>query len=313
MASDVIQLRPEVEEIVREIAARPDSVLLRVPRGGVLRAFHDDRCGAGTWDSSLSRAEKHLLGVHREEVAYALRAAAWHRVAESQRGRIWVSRRIRPGPPLDVPAETRVAMQASAASREANSVMVSGPWTELLESCAVPDARQWPEPAALCAAAHGLVPTWNGRMLASLSYLLAAELDAAMTTAFDALRSAASREQMAISYSNMAGILELKGDVPGAVLANSHALTLDSSLIPAQVARVSYYIQLGDPRRALYAAQVVEQVLVTDSAIVEENLRRFTAVDAAHRRNWSSQASAAIRSLRGKVGPHAGRLIDAFE
>lgn len=84
-ASNHPTLDPVAFEVLREIAGQPDSVLLRAPlgarRGRPLDAFLPrEPLSAGA--ALLSSAERHLLSVHREEVAAWLRLAAFQGIFE---------------------------------------------------------------------------------------------------------------------------------------------------------------------------------------------------------------------------------------
>lgn len=68
-------LDPEVEAILREVAQDPDSVLLRVDRPKELRVLVAGGDTIVRGKTGLSKAEKQLLEVHRDEAAYLLRLA----------------------------------------------------------------------------------------------------------------------------------------------------------------------------------------------------------------------------------------------
>ncbi|MBI1379879.1 MAG: hypothetical protein GC161_02180 [Planctomycetaceae bacterium] len=66
-------LHPEVEHLLAEIAADPNSSLLRIPRAKVLPELFRPSDPIRPSAYFLTSAERHLLSVHREEVAHWLR------------------------------------------------------------------------------------------------------------------------------------------------------------------------------------------------------------------------------------------------
>ena len=66
-------LHPEVEHLLAEIAADPNSSLLRIPRAKVLPELFRPPDPIRQSAHFMTSAERHLLAVHREEVAHWLR------------------------------------------------------------------------------------------------------------------------------------------------------------------------------------------------------------------------------------------------
>ncbi len=70
--SQDIDYHPDLEQVLLDIAEDPKAKLLRIPTSGELvRAVRDEPVGLTA--AGLTEAERHLLQVHREEVAYLLR------------------------------------------------------------------------------------------------------------------------------------------------------------------------------------------------------------------------------------------------
>ncbi len=94
MTSEPMLLEPELESLLREVAADPDSSLLRVPRAKALPMLYEDRPAAGPATAGLSLAEREILRVHRLEVAWLLRQVCVWRLVEGSRSRMFVSRYV---------------------------------------------------------------------------------------------------------------------------------------------------------------------------------------------------------------------------
>ncbi len=313
MTRDVIQLQPEVEELLREIAAQPGSRMLRVPRVTPgARAFRGQSPVLRASSTGLSLAERHLIEVHREEVAHALRSVAWYQLAGGAQGRMRVTRRIRAGAVLAVPSALEASNGASVVLADSANDL-GGAEIELLKACTLPDARRWPEAEALCWAAHRIVPSWNGRMIGAIAFLLASRVRAALETSISALPYATSREQVATTFAHIGGALELQGDLKRALSAHARSLSVDAGFIPARIACLSLFVQIGDVPAAVATARELEDSFAGDPTLLDEHVARFASGDAAHRRVEPMQLSVSIRRVRDQVGGCTGRLVDALQ
>lgn len=72
MTTMKLDLDPEIDGLLREIAADPKSKLLRVRRPVDVRVFAETRPAIGVATAGLTKAERHLVQAHREEVAHKL-------------------------------------------------------------------------------------------------------------------------------------------------------------------------------------------------------------------------------------------------
>jgi len=172
MTSEPMLLDPEVEELLREVAADPDSTLLRVPRGKAVRTLREAIQAAGPATAGLNLPERELLRVHRLELASLLRQLCLSLLVNGATSRAFVSRYITPrrtGVLLD-PASLGVALEdvSSALARDdhCSSALV-------LAACSVHRAAdRQPTILELAAAAHRLHPTAESRILASQHLVL---------------------------------------------------------------------------------------------------------------------------------------------
>lgn len=80
-------LHPEVEHLLAEIAADPNSSLLRIPRAKILPELFRPPDPIRQSAYFLTSAERHLLAVHREEVAHWLRVGLVFARSEGRRSR----------------------------------------------------------------------------------------------------------------------------------------------------------------------------------------------------------------------------------
>lgn len=73
MTAEPMVFDPEVEALLREIAADPNSSLLRVTRPQAVKGLFERTERVSPGMTGLSSAERHLVQVHRNEVAHLLR------------------------------------------------------------------------------------------------------------------------------------------------------------------------------------------------------------------------------------------------
>jgi len=93
MSFGLLFFDPEVEALLREIAADPRSKLLRFDRPRTLRGlFPAHPVGAGA--PGLGKAERHLLDVHRVELAWALREACMVKFLGERSFERWIGRNV---------------------------------------------------------------------------------------------------------------------------------------------------------------------------------------------------------------------------
>ena len=136
---------PEIEELLREVAAEPDSMLLRMPREKVRGTLLENRSPLGPMTAGLSSAERELVRVHRDEFAYQLRRAAWIKLAGDGAGPSVVSREWKGNQRISVPSQGEAREGIRGAARGLGSMEAP--------ECIVPDwigspIQQWPAAAS---------------------------------------------------------------------------------------------------------------------------------------------------------------------
>jgi len=311
MTPEVIQLHPDVEAILREVAAQPGSVLLRVPRSPDARAFSPDAVQVGASDSWLSSAERHLLQVHSEELAFALRQAAWMRLATGN-GRQRVNRTVTAHCSVPIPSLHDVRVSAARALEGRHVAQAEPEVIELLEALVAPEGPGRVDPTRLLVAGHRLVPSARGRILAGSAHALAGRTGSAQMCFADAVRTRLPAELQAVAWNNMADVLEATDEIERAMRAAARASRLMPGLVFAQAARLACALRLGDQAIALDASRILDAIAIEDAGALDElELRwqerraaRLTALPIAERR--------AMVNIRENAGPGTRRLIDAL-
>lgn len=158
-----------IEELLREVAADPQSSLLRVPRPARLGVVLGRRPAVGVATAGLSAAERELVAVHRGELSYLLRKLAVVRLFESPAAATSRVRTCFIGAPRlatdrrEWVDDARIKLEGALADEPAD------PGRELLERCVrEPETIGSLHVTDIAAAANLLDPTDQARIYAGI-------------------------------------------------------------------------------------------------------------------------------------------------
>jgi hypothetical protein len=310
--SSVIHLNPEVLELVREIAARPDSVLLRVPRGAEARALREDRPMASATDSALSRAERHLVAVYREEVAYVLRQFAWVRITERRPGedRIILRHTLNASAPRpDVQAAARHASRMHCESAEVLPETAVG---DLLDECLRYRGGPPRSVASLCAASQRLHPSFNARHMAASAFLFSNRYHAASVAGHDALRTASTSEALGLTWTLLAELAAHRGKWIEVEHASSKAIQCYPGLLSPYVGSIWAAVQLSNLEAAKARLRELADMVGRAPEVLAEHAERLECESTRLRIDMPSEARNTLAHLVRGSEPLAGRLFHAL-
>jgi hypothetical protein len=266
MARETISLSAEVTEILREVAREPGATLLKVARKDVVRAVLESDLLAHARAAGRSAAEQHLVAVHREEVAFALRQAAYLRLLESRPSSAFMADRAL-APHGQDPWTTRDVKAAAVRALDGCEEHSAGEMAlELLEHCVAPDTQSWPDAGQLAAAAHALVPTNASRSYASLHLRAIGQKGAAVRPLQVVVELAASGPDAVVGWTNMADLLFESDHVREAAAAAEHGCALDPASILPQVNRVMPTLLLRGSNAVARMLDELEASLSSDPA-----------------------------------------------
>ena len=208
-----------IEELLREIAADPESSLLRVPRPARIGVVLERAPLVGIATAGLTLAEQELVRVHRGEVAYLLRKLAVVRLFESPKAAVSRTRtNFASQPALEVGrGKWLESAEAFAAERLGEPAELSSPEDLLLKCLRTPDAIDGVPVTAIAAAANELEPTDQARIYAA-QWLSSdeIEMDGARRILLAVLDAGASPTNAAIAESNLGWIDSSVGDARAA-------------------------------------------------------------------------------------------------
>lgn len=176
--TELAVLNPEIEGLLREIAADPTSTLLRLPPSGLRRSRRlgelPDRAGT----TGLNLAERELLRRWREEVAYLLLVACYRQFVESSRG----TGRVSKIPVIDRSAAVKLRARSIAVEGEIR--LQGDPQVDtglsLIQACTGVQRGGRPSPQSLAVTSGRIVDSELATAYAALALLLSGSPAAAI-------------------------------------------------------------------------------------------------------------------------------------
>jgi hypothetical protein len=315
--SDVLDLDPEVVAILREVAARPDAALLRVPRGRAGRELAAESAVVRSGATGLSAAERQLVDAHREEAALALRTAAWFHLearppaGHKLRRRITAARVTPAASAHDVARAASEALRAGAADGSTSAGMPRAV-RDLLESCVRDPGSADVSVGALCAAAHRLVPSVRARLIAAHAALWDGDIRTAWLLGRASVERASTPDVLAVALNNASEAVEVLGDLAGARSLCERASRTFPGLLAPLASRVYYAAMARDPRALQTAALELEAACAGDPHALDEQVDRFRVRSALGAPLLDRAQRDFARAQLDRLGSESRRVVDAL-
>ena len=310
MTADRPIYEPEVEELLRELAADPTSTLLRVPRRGIVPTLFDKHTLVSPRAAGLSSAERHLLQVYREEVELLLRQAyllycrldepfgpayCWH-VTVGQR--------------QELPAMDEWTLQAERALGHPLKGDGAPEARELLSLCVRESPTRIPSPIQLAAAALRLVPSNQARIYVATDLVLSGRTRTGMRGLRDVLACCSSSHE-SYCLQNMTRAYEDLGDIESAAQSASDASRADESRPDPLLNWFVLSARMTDLRSTLEAAKRIDDLLVHDHIALVEYLEGLSQRRAQGWWKPSRDARAFLSGIQDQLGPASRSIAHA--
>lgn len=304
-----LQLDPEVEEILREVAADPRSKLLRVQRPTSVRALTEQVPTVGVATAGLTVAERHLVQTYRAEVAYALRLAAWYRLAQSDHFKAGFSRQAR-GPSNLHAVPTRGEVESVARSAPVQCDPATRTAQLLIDSCARVGSGEWPSVTVLLEAAQRLCPSLEAAVNAGIQ-LFDVDAQAARLVFIELTQRPLSRWDTTVIQSNLAFSYFIAGDVQASHRMYEQAALGQPQNLNAVASLLVTSSRLGDARLMDWTSKLLDHGWSSSDPVLCETI----ALCAMRSRltPWRLDVSTTQRLQRLSVEPstNTGRLVNA--
>jgi hypothetical protein len=312
MSAEQAFLEPEVDALLREVAADPRSILLRVPRKHALPILFRDDSDVGPMTAGLATIDRHLLAVHRSEVAELLRKVCLMRLLESQRGRICVSRYETADCEVLSPRLPELRQQAlrGRSSRVRSDLALTG-LDAALESLRGP-TDDLPAVTDLASLSYRLHPTHDARILAAMDLSQRDSSREAVRLLLLVLKNHPSRVTAATAADNLGFAWNELGKLDRAFSSVKAALEYAGDRVTTCMNRLAFGIQLGDEHDILESDRRLRELISPAHPAVEFFMT--SAAIARIQRRWSptDAAAPAVRGVQSKLGEVATRIADVF-
>jgi hypothetical protein len=169
--TELAALHPEIEGLLREVAADPQSNLLRLPRTGLRHSLRRAELPERAPTTGLRPAERELLRTCRHEVAYLLLLACYRQQITAPQNRYLVYSLNESGEVAATLERRWLALASQKLGLMSGRSILNA--MALLARCVSPDGHRWPSVLELAAASSRLDPSNTAHNYAALELILA--------------------------------------------------------------------------------------------------------------------------------------------
>jgi tetratricopeptide (TPR) repeat protein len=305
-------LDPEVDALLREVAADPRSILLRVPRKHALPLLFRNESDVGPMTAGLAAIDRHLLAVHRSEVAELLRKVCLMRLLENPRGRVCVSRYPTLGREVKVPriSELRELEESERLSTASCELAANG-LDLVLEALRNP-IGDLPRVSDLAAVSHRLHPTNEARIFAAMELSQRESSRAAVRLLIAVLSNHPSRETAASAWCNLGYAWNELGERHRALAAYEKGMSVDDDRVLTQMNHLSLGIQVGDGRSVLATSRRLGERIPAGHRALDAFVAGIARARSARRWAPSRTATALVRVLEDELDEAGRRIAHVF-
>lgn len=267
MSSEPTLLDPDFEALLRDVAADPRSSLLRVERPRMLPELFDTHASITSQKAGLTSAERHLVQVHRGEVAWLLRQACLIKLIEGPRHRRYVSPYSGPGKKVQLLSGTDMARNVRE-REECSDDLECLSALELLNRCVADRAGEEPEVSELATASLRLEGSDQARLMVGLDLTNGGAPRSALRVLAHFVEGSLPDEQIAISFEYVGRAFTSIEATREAFNAYKHSTDTRAARVWSHFSRLVFSLQLGMKSEALLADdQLSDRVSHQDPAV----------------------------------------------
>ncbi len=300
---------PEVQAILEEVGRDPACKLLRVPKlvvSPVSQAPVRDR------DSTLTRVERRLVKVHRNDVAQLLLDEAARRITEveAREGRLL---RYVNASTISAPVDADVwRKRVSSRLRKMTGVEDEVVPEALLKACVGIDQAGDVSPVQLATASLRLVPRATTSICLGIALDQEGRVEHGYSTLIETIDRLPSELMLSYAWQGIACIEFEKGNLEGERLAlNRASMTAELRGDPA-MAWFSACLKSGDRKDVLVAASRIEDCIPVGHPSVDEYIHMRTRRDEANRWKPTKAFHRNFLSIADRLPEQAWRIGHAL-
>ncbi|MFT5048987.1 MAG: hypothetical protein ACI8QZ_000376 [Chlamydiales bacterium] len=296
---------PEISGLMREILSNPKAKLFNTPSPKQLPGVTGMMTPVGLHQAGLVPAERHLLQVYRQEVAWLLRQAALTRLYEDpKKGRL-LRKSITVDRTLELLDTREIGQRLQTARNASDGANIPDEEWDVFQLATSPNGTP-ADVARLCQASLRLAPSDEVRIYLGVDMGMRAQTESAVSLLEDVVQSASSDLIASYAWQNIGMLKAEAGQPEEAFIAYISATsTPEIRPVPA-IASLHFAVRSESPSRILWAAALIDQFLEpTHTAIVEH-------CSSPTSRALETSGMRILEGLLGRLGPTSRRVTDAF-
>jgi hypothetical protein len=303
---------PELEGLLREIAADPRSSLLRDPRARTPGALLERPTAVHPTATGLTTAERHLLEVHRDELADVLRRACLMRFFADPDRAIYLNRSRSAGQELEIDTPEQWRERARAALADARRAPAPLEGLDLLEACLRPAPHEPVSITQLARASQRLQYTDVAEAYVGLDLVISNDREVGERVLTGLVDSSCSVEVRACSLENIALAHGLGGDDFGAVQFYKSSVQVDASRPAPQLAWLFCGLLWADETETRQAASILDDLVGGANSAVDHYISCKLEQRRAGMFTVSERARRLASKLHDSMGAASGRIARAL-
>lgn len=307
--AEPILFDPAVEELLREIAADPDSSLLRVPRPTVVHSLTHRQETVRPTATGLTSAERELLRVHRAEVAKLLREACVLRLSEHPRAPATLGRyltAVRRTPRVHPEKWRERAIHLREVADESLNVF------DLLDKCIAPNGVETASIAQLVAATLRLEASGTASLYSAIESDLTGESSLALARAESVLATGCTAHSGAHAWQTIGSVHSHDGKPQLARDAYEAAKRLNPRAVVPPLSLLGIACEIGSLDEVRAGEAVLLVVLDGNHGALDEYVELLRRRKSLGQLVITHQRRDLLRRYGEQLGSTARMVIDAF-
>lgn len=302
MAAEPLLFDPELEGLLRELAADPRSQLLRLPRPRTLPQLLARPDLVRPTHTGLTKAERHLLHVHRDELANVLRRACLMRFFSDPERAIYLNRSIDAHTQIQVetPEQWRARARDTLADLRRSPDPLEG--IALVEACLRPDTERSVTITQLARASMLLQPTDTADSYVGLDLLLSDRFAEGASVMEGVLARPSTRVIRSCALEALGHASSQSGDTASACMLYRAASDECLERPSASVGWLASALQAGLKAQAIEAGARLDQTFPSSEPAIRDLIEGYAAQVSAGNARVSHECDLLTRELEDRFG-----------
>jgi tetratricopeptide (TPR) repeat protein len=304
---------PDLERLLLEAATDPRSQLLRVPRPARVADLFERQGVLRPSATSLTNLDRHLLAIHRAELANLLLRGCDALLSEDGEARLRIHRCKNANQDRELQTWDDLAKDATSFPDQPQSrePVVDGRRIVLALAGCSPDESK-PSLTRLALAANRLQPSSRAIAWVGFDQALHDQDATAVRVLNELLAHCSTLETASASLANLGMAHSNLGRYPEACRAYRSSFERDPTRVTALVGWLHYAIQAGAAEEARTAARILDEVVRDPRPTFLDLLRSYDERRRIGRLDISEASRTTARKVASGAGSVSGRIIDVY-